>query len=236
MANLNKRIEVNLKGFNQKLKQIGQVTSRTLPRELNQQMLQLIVGGKGQKGLVHYTKKATSAQILADLSKNVGYRLPGGQFFSSRLSRVLAAQWLHKRGDRITRAALDAAEQAIIKQRVKSRAFIAASWLWSARALAPFVPGNTLTRLNESDLPTWDGGRAKDAFGKTQAAKENNIRTIIFNTAGRAGKNRRGTPEGAIAVARKAIPKALASASRSMGKYIAKKWGEEWARLQAGRK
>jgi hypothetical protein len=220
MGNLQTKIAVSLKGFREKLKLIAAVSNRTFPDELNKQMLQLVIGAKGSKGLVQLTQKATEARIRADMDRPVTYRLPGGKSITGPLVRVLAAQWLKRQGAHINKAAIDTAAQKIINRRVHfRRAYIAASWLFSAQQLARSVKNSTLTRLSDSDIPQIQGGKAKDSAGKTIAAVPRSLRTVVFNTA-----------IGADKIAQKAIPRALSNAAKDMGKYIAKKWGENYAK------
>lgn len=218
---LQTRINTNLDGFLAKLKLISEVSKKTLPDQLNKQMLQLIVGAKGSRGLVQLTAKATEARIRSDLAKTVTYRLPGGRAITGRLSRILAAQFLHRRGDKITEGALDGAEAALIKARIQSRAYIAASWLWAAQALAPFVKGNTLSRLRDKDIPLKSDGDAYNAFDKTKAAVPGRLRVSIYNTA-----------RGADIIASKAVPRALNNAAKDMAKYIEQEKGKAYARLK----
>jgi hypothetical protein len=223
-SKLQTKIDVNLRGFDQKLREIAKVSGRTFPEELNKQVLQLVVGAKGSKGLVQLTAKATEARIRADLARPVTYRLPGGRAFTGPLSRVLGAQYCKKHGQPLTKVNIRNAEQRIIDVRVAHRrAYIAASWLFSAQRLAQSVKGNTLTRLNDGDIPMDNSGKASESFNKTRAAVMGALRTTVFNTA-----------VGAEKIAAKAIPRALANAQRDMGKYIARKWGEAYARAQRG--
>jgi len=217
MANLKTRIEGKLAVFERRLKQYVEVGRKTMPNALNKQVLQVIVGGKGQRGLVQITQKATESRIRADLARVVTYRIEGHQPITSRLSRVLAAQALFKKGIHITRAALDAKEQSIINQRVKhTRAYIAASWLFAAQKLAQYVPNNTLNRLNDSDIPRDSQKNAARAQQLTTAASQQILQVVVFNTA-----------IGASKIAAKALPKALSNAARSMGKYILQEVSKE---------
>lgn len=222
MASLSKRTEVNLAKFQAKLKEYVRVSKKSFAASLNKQMLQLVVGAKGKKGLVGYTQKATEARIRADLARVVTYRIKGAQPFTARLSRVLAAQALFRQGIHITRAVLDAKEANVIKQRVvHTRAYIAASWLFAAQKIAASVPGNTLTRLQ--DIPMDSQKNAAKAEGKTFAATENRLNTTVFNTA-----------IGAMKIAAKSVPKALAASVRDMEKYIQGQWGRDLARETRG--
>ncbi len=211
MASLKTRIEAKLAIFHKRLGQYVAISKKGMTDNLNRQVLQLIVGGKGQRGLIHYTQKATEARIRSDLAREVTYRIKGrGRAFTSRLSRVLAAQALHDKGIKITRATLDAKEEKIIGQRVRhTRAYIAASWLFAAQKMSTVVPGNTLTRLNDSDIPRDSHKNAARAEALTSPATQQFLTAVVFNTA-----------IGASKIAQKAIPKALAAGARSMAKYI----------------
>ncbi len=223
MASLATRTKVNLEKFQKKLAEYAKVSKRSFADSLNKQMLQLIVGAKGKRGLVHYTQKATEARIRADLARPVTYRIKGHQPLTSRLSRVLAAQALFKQGIHITRAALDAKEEKIIGQRVRhTRAYIAASWLFAAQQIAKSVKNNTLTRLNNEDIPMDSHKNAARAEQLSRAATVHLLKATIFNTA-----------IGATKIAAKALPKALAASVRDMEKGIQYEAGREFARTKA---
>jgi len=127
------------------------VTKRTAAEELNKQLLQVVIGAKGSNGLVQLTKKATVERIKSDLMQMVNNGSRGGK--PRTLLHALAADWLRKRGEPITSASLTQTGIAIMKRRIQSRAFIAASWLWSGRELAKHVPTARLERMNDGDIP-----------------------------------------------------------------------------------
>jgi len=204
------KLETSLSGFNRALHRISAVSNKTFEEELNRNMLKLCIGAKGVKGLVQLTKKATEDGIRADLARP--YR--GGR----PLSHLLAVQSLKRRGQQITTAAIAQEENKIIQRRVGTRAYMAASWLFSALSLAPHVKGAKLTRMDS--IPQKPGGSAAKA--DAQAATKSRLKCTVFNTA-----------EGAALVGSPAVPRALNQVRRDMEKYTARKMGEAYAKSKA---
>lgn len=218
---MNKRTTVSLAGFQRTVAAIAQVKKTLFADELNKQMLKVLVGAKGVKGLVQLSRKASAEEIRAEMARPVTYAIKGrGKAFTNRLSRVLAAQALHKKGGKITRGELDAMEQTIIKARVRSRAFIAASWLFSAFDLARHVPGSDLNRDSNVPMTTEarrPGKRASDA--DSDPARAGKDKVTVFNTA-----------DGAAKITGGMIPRALNNARKDMIKYLGRKFGEAVAK------
>ncbi len=206
------KLQVSLKGFQQTVAAIAAVKKTLIPDELNAQMLKVLIGAKGAKGgLVQVTKKASAETIRADMSRHVG-KIP--------MSRALAIKALKKTGAKFTPAQIDALEEKIIAARVRSRAFMAASWLFSAFDLARSVKGANLTRANSVPLTTEarrEGKKANDA--DSSPAKPGKDRCTIYNTA-----------DGAARVATGPIPRALNNARLDMIKYLGRKFGEQVAK------
>ena len=231
MANMSSRASVKLDTFNKVLSALAKVKSQSYADLTNKHLLQVVVGAKGEggrtvHGLVHLTRKATVERITADMDKIVNgkKRITG-----------LAIAWLVKRGEQISTGSIDRLEALILAARIKSRAFIAASWLHSAQKLAPFVPGHTLTRLTDANVPMYynaHAGKTARADHATQNMKV--FKATVYNTAPSHPFNvRDGGSDGAAKVARAAINRALGNAIKDMRKGIAIANGKMEAQARA---
>jgi len=225
MANLKTRIEAKLGEFQKTLNDYVAVSNKTFAEALNFQMLKVVVGGKGVNGLVQLTQKTTAARIRADLARPVIRRLKGGKVFTGTLGEAIAAKFMHEKGIPITVAGLAHTLARLIEFRTeKSRAFVAASWLWAARELSKHVKGNTLTKIrDESYIPMIPGGTASEAERKGHSAIPGRLSVTVFNTSG------------VDKVASKAVPRALGNIKRDIGKDVARRQGEAWAREKRGK-
>ena len=132
----------------------------------------------------------------------------------------LAIAWLAKRGEQISTGSLDRVIALIMQARIKSRAFIAASWLHSAQKLAHYVPDHTLTRLTDGDVPMYYAGHAGKTARADHATENMRIfRAAVYNTAPSHPINvRDGGSDGAAKVAKKAINRALGNAIKLAAK------------------
>lgn len=209
------RFKASLIRFNHTIVAMAKARKKVFPEELNRQMLKALVGGQGFEGLVQLTTKASEEEIRAFLSQEVTYQIKGkGTPLRAKMSRVLAAEGVFKRDGKVTKAALDEMEKLLINARVRSRAFMAASWLFSAFDLAKSVPGNTLTR--QSSVPMTDQAKRRKAnTADSDPAREGKNKVTVFNTA-----------EGARKVAMKFIPKALNNVVKDMRLYLGKKYAQ----------
>lgn len=228
---MSSRAQVKLDTFNKVLSALAKVKNKGYADLVNKHLLQVVVGAKGESGravhgLVHLTKKATEARIVADMEQVVNGK-----------PRVvgLAIAWLAKRGDQINAERIKWAVGKIIQARIISRAFIAASWLHSAQKLAPFVPGHTLTRLTDAKVPMYynaHAGRTARADPATENMKV--FKATVYNTSPSHPFNvRKGTGDGAAKVAKAAINRALGNAIRDMRRGIAIENGRLEARARA---
>jgi len=235
---MHSRTVVKLDTFNKVLSALARVKDKSYADLTNKHLLQVVVGAKGErgrtvKGLVHLTKKATKERIVSDMAVMVNGK-----------PRVvgLAIAWLAKRGTKITTASINSAIEAIITARIVSRAFIAASWLHSAKKLAPFVPGHTLTRLTDGKVPLFHNSHASKTARADHATPNMTVFTAtVYNTAPSHPNNvRDGTSDGAEKVARAAINRALGNAITDMRKGIiiahAKMEIEARAKVPGGRR
>lgn len=190
-------VTVNLFGFHQAVKAISELPRKHGPDILNRNVLKVAIGAKGVKGLVQLTPKATVSRIESDLFKRHG----------PEFAYKLAVEWLRSRGRTAPKSRppelggsqspqnvaawmdwrrdVGAAAQAILDARKKSRAYIAAGWLFAAKNLAKSVRGTNLTRLADKNLPTRDDGTASQSFAR--AATGGSLVAGIFNTSRGAG-------------------------------------------------
>lgn len=234
-SNQQTRLTAKLNEFNGTMATLRAVTKRTASEELNKQLLQLVIGAKGSKGLVQLTKKATVERITADMSKLVNNGSRGGK--TRTLGQMLGILLLKKRGEAITAASIDSAAAAILKARIQSRAFIAASWLLSGRELAKHVPSARLDRMGDGDIPVRHGGYVEKTARAIPATLNQNVFTAsVFNTSPSHPNNTQGGKSaGAEKVARAGMNRALGNAIRDMKKKIQYELGKQYAIATAKR-
>jgi hypothetical protein len=142
---------------------------------VNDAGLKILVGFKGGEGLVQLTRKATVARITADLNKPVvgrtnAVRLKSGKTRAGRpqtkpLLFWLALQVMKRTGAGNIPEIVKQTMAAILKMRIKSRAYIAAGWLFAAKDLFEKSPGkHKFTRLMPRNIPTVETGTAATSF------------------------------------------------------------------------
>jgi hypothetical protein len=165
-------LTVNLTNFHRSMRLMMQVPKKYGPEVLNKSVLKVAIGSSNGYGLVHLTPKATKAKIEGDLKRN-------------KLGLKMAVKWLKKRGEKPTQRNVQIAYDRIRVARIKSRAYIAAGWLYAASKLAPHVPGQSLTRLGARNIPTFDEGSAAISFARFATAGK--LLAGIFNTSRGAG-------------------------------------------------
>lgn len=191
---------VDLRGFNKSIALLRQVPKRYGPDVLNKSVVKVAIGSGGEKGIVQLTKKATKGRIEADLKRN-------------KRGIKLAVAWLKRTGQPITREAVSKAYERIRAARVKSKGYIAASWLFAVVGIARVTPGLSLSRLNARGADRWGGGTAKDSFGRP--AKPEALRAGLFSTA-------RGAE---LISSNSVIQMAVDGATADNVKYLRRKWG-----------
>lgn len=149
------------------MRAIARVPGRHGADVTNSSMMKVIIGSGGGPGIVQLTPKADKQQILNDLTANgLVYRL--------------ASKALRRKPYTGTRKkALENMVNVIITARVRSRGFIAASWLVCARKLRRYVKGN-LNRLGRN-IETRDKGEAATSF--VIPASGNRLTAGSFSTA-----------------------------------------------------
>lgn len=150
-----------------------QIPRQYMPEIVNKSVLQVTLGSGSGAGLVQLTQKATEKRIESDLKKN-------------KLGIKLAMKWLKDQGKKITRMAVSEAFLRISVARQKSRAYIAAGWLFSAMHLAPKVPTANLRRMRPPKGTTLYGpGTAAESFSRF--ATPGSFFAGVYNTSRGAG-------------------------------------------------
>lgn len=175
------------------IQEMRMIPKKEGPDVLNKSILQVAIGSGSGKGLVQLTKKATQERIQEDMMQIVTTTGKRGGSHSAARVVVLAAQWLRdkqgitgpkswKPDDQLYwRSQISAACEKIIKARVKSRAFIAAGWLWAAKDIAPKVKGAKLSRMEPKNVPMLSGGEAADSYGRE--AQPQSLFAGVYNAA-----------------------------------------------------
>lgn len=147
---MNTTCTADIRVFLESMRAIARVPGRHGADVTNASVMKVIIGSGGGPGIVQLTPKAEKQDILNDLTQNgLVYRL--------------AARALQRKpftGSR--KKALEKMVNIIIAARIRSRGFIAASWLVCARKLRRYVKGN-LNRLGNG-LEVRDKGEAATSF------------------------------------------------------------------------
>ncbi len=231
-------VTYDLSRFKAAVARISKVSKKTGCELLNHNLLKVAIGSSNGRGLVHYTRKATAERIKADMRQIVPTvtESPSGKrarrtYGSAPRIIALAAKYLSSRGVRPlngSRNEMDHYRQqisnvcaAILAAKLKSRAYIAAGWLWAARDLSAKVPGRKLTRVARRNMPTkeeWTGGSASQSWGVP--ASPNSPVAALYNTS--RGAN--------IVVTGDVYQAAINDAIHDMNIYMVKKMAHEYAR------
>ena len=193
--------------------------------------LKVLIGSKlnGEVlgGLVQLTRKATVARIKSDLNKPVAGRIgkpssPRGRTITRPLLFWLALNAVKQSGAGYVPEIIKQTMAAILKMRIKSRAYIAAGWLWAARDLyekSPYLQKkHKLTRLKARNIPTVDkadGGTAATSFSVTYNG-DKKCSVKLFNTS-----------RGGDTVGMEFVQQAINNATKDVQVYIDNKVGKE---------
>jgi hypothetical protein len=193
---------VNLKydftAFNKAIAQKIQLSKTSVPDILADAAMKILIGSGSAPGLTKLTRKATIERIKSDMKvmvmgrTNAGKMLKSGKRQSGRpqmRSRLtwLALRWLKTRGEPKTKDLVRKAMAAILAARIKSRAYIAAGWLFCARSLLIGNPGlqkkHKLTRLKDSNIPTREDATAANSFATPIRIQGNTASLVLHNTS-----------------------------------------------------
>ncbi len=162
--------------------------------------MKVLVGSGSAQGLVQLTRKATAARIKADLNRPTVGRsnavmLKSGKMRAGRPKTKPLLFWLalavmKKTGAGNIPEIVKQTMSAILKMRIKSRAYIAAGWLWAARDLyekSPYLQKkHSFTRLKARNMPMVDkaeGGTAAQSFAIPAVVTGNRCVTTLYNTS-----------------------------------------------------
>lgn len=166
-------VTADLKTFHAQIERMVVEFKKDAAKELNKRAIQVLIGSKGFKGAVHFTKKATSARIKSDLNRK--YYVAGRRGNKSggdvKLLWILASKRITKNGGgkglppAAYRAKVAAVADNIWHQRNASRAFLAAGWLNCVRQLEG-AGLNTLSGKAKAGVSLHSHGRASKSWAR----------------------------------------------------------------------
>jgi len=190
---------------------------------VNDAGLKVLVGFKGGEGLVQLTRKATVARIKADLDKPVAGKIGrpsggSGRTITRPLLFWLALNVLKRTGAGYIPEIVKQTMAAILKMRIKSRAYIAAGWLFAAKDLFEKSPGkHKFTRLKPRNIPTVETGTAATSFA-VPAIPGRTTLTLV------------NTSRGGGTVGMEYAQQAINNATADIQVYIDREAGKQFAR------
>ena len=217
-------ITYDFSGLQKALKQkvaLSNLKKTPLQDIANDAVMKILVGsGTEKSGLVHLTRKATEERIKADMTEGVvGYAGKGARRRVVVRPRIhwLALSWMKGRGLPFSKEQLKETMKAILKMRIKSRAYIAAGWLWSARDLWTKSPGmqkkHKFTRLEQRNIPM------VDAASKGTAAQSFAVPAVV-GSGGRFTCTVTNTSRGGDTVGMENVQGAINGAMRDIQVYL----------------
>jgi hypothetical protein len=226
------QIKYDFSGLNKALSQKIQLSRTPVVDIVQDAAMKVLIGSGTGDGLVQLTRKATVARITADLNKPVAgrtnaVRLKSGKMRAGRpqtkpLLFWLALQVMKRTGAGNIPEIVRQTMAAILKMRIKSRAYIAAGWLHCARDLhekSPYLQKkHKLTRLKARNIPTVDkaaGGTAAQSFSITYTG-DKQCSVKLFNTS-----------RGGDTVGMEFVQQAINNATKDVQVYIDNKVGKE---------
>ena len=213
------QVKYDFSGLNKALAQKAQFPKNALSDILQDAALKVLIGsrsagGEMRDGLVGLTRKATKERIKSDQQVMVAGK--NGEMRPRLIWEAIG--WLKGRGMQITRAAVSESAKLILKMRIKSRAYIAAGWLWCARDLhekSPYLQKkHKLTRLKARNMPMVDkasNGTAAQSFSITQMGEKQSSVTL-YNTS-----------RGGDTVGMEYVQQAINNATADIQEYLDKK-------------
>ena len=222
------RVSYDFSGLNKALAQKVQISRTSVVDIVQDAALKVLIGSKlnGEVlgGLVQLTRKATVARIKSDLNKPVAGRIgkpssPRGRTITRPLLFWLALNAVKQSGAGYIPEIIKQTMAAILKMRIKSRAYIAAGWLWAARDLyekSPYLQKkHKLTRLKARNIPTVDkneGGTAANSFATPVRVNGYTASIVLTNTS-----------RGGDTVGMEFVQQALNNATKDVLQYVDKK-------------
>lgn len=218
------RVSYDFSGLNKALKAKLDVGRTPIVDIVQDAALKVLIGSKlnGEKleGLVGLTRKATKERIKADMSVPVAGKIGGGSGRMITRPRLfwLALQWMKQHGRTFSKETVREVMSVLLKMRIKSRAYIAAGWLWCARDLhekSPYLQKkHKLTRLKARNMPMVDkaaSGTAAQSF------------SVTYNGDKRCSVRLYNTSRGGDTVGMEFVQQALNNATSDIQAYIDKK-------------
>lgn len=222
-------VEYDFSGLNKALSQRIQLPRTDIPGVVQDAALKVLVGSGTGEGLVQLTRKATAARIKADLNRPTVGRsnavmLKSGKMRAGRPKTKPLLFWLALAAMKKTGAGnipeiVKQTMAAIIKMRIKSRAYIAAGWLWAARDLyekSPYLQKkHSFTRLKARNIPTvskQESGTAANSFA-TPVRISGYTASIVLTNTSRGG--------GTVGI--EFVQQALNNAEKDIMEYVDKK-------------
>lgn len=169
-------ITVDATRFTNMVREIAAARGKTEAETLNKGMVTILIGSGSGDGLVQLTPKATKERIISDRTK-------GGSLVKSA-TNVLKKSGFFKSGQKHTRAEINAKIKevcaAILKAKVKSRSYIAASWLNASFSLRGISGVHHRGRKVKGTIQ-WPSGTAAKSF--CIPATESNLTVRAFSYA-----------------------------------------------------
>lgn len=231
-------LQVEVRGFNEVLKEIAKQSSREAVDVVNGRLLAVIIKA------LKFTEKANAQQIAADLGQ------VGNQFRYTRTGRVKRGQMILREDSfaaRIVNArrrdyagpdymlwgnALDEAARKLIASRMRSVAFIKSGWIWALRQLAPLVK---FGRKSNPDKDARAIGQPKGSALPSRPNARGIFTASAENTAliAGGGKNQAPGPHNPLPVAERGLRKAFEDEKFEMERHLKRKFMEAAKRAGA---
>lgn len=214
-------VKYDFSGLNKALAQKVQLSRTPVVDIVQDAAMKVLIGTGTGEGLVQLTRKATKERIKADMNVPVSGKIGSGSGRTITRPRLfwLALQWMKQNGRTFSKDTVREVMSVILKMRIKSRAYIAAGWLFCARELhekSPYLQKkHKLTRLKARNIPTVDkneGGTAANSFA-TPVRVNGYTASIVLTNTSRGG----GT------VGMEFVQQALNNATKDVLQYVDKK-------------
>ena len=214
-------VKYDFSGLNKALAQKVQLSRTPVVDIVQDAAMKVLIGTGTGEGLVQLTRKATKERIKADMNVPVSGKIGSGSGRTITRPRLfwLALQWMKQNGRTFSKDTVREVMSVILKMRIKSRAYIAAGWLFCARELhekSPYLQKkHKLTRLKARNIPTVDkneGGTAANSFATPVRVNGYTASIVLTNTS-----------RGGNTVGMEFVQQALNNATKDVLQYVDKK-------------
>ena len=214
-------MKYDFSGLNKALAQKVQLSRTPVVDIVQDAAMKVLIGTGTGEGLVQLTRKATKERIKADMNVPVSGKIGSGSGRTITRPRLfwLALQWMKQNGRTFSKDTVREVMSVILKMRIKSRAYIAAGWLFCARELhekSPYLQKkHKLTRLKARNIPTVDkneGGTAANSFATPVRVNGYTASIVLTNTS-----------RGGNTVGMEFVQQALNNATKDVLQYVDKK-------------